>query len=98
MWTNYFKVIRIRPGRIVVSGHGLVDFSNPRLPVEFIQGLYERDFPYLQVTEQGRQDLYGLKKPVLAGKTKARKRGKTFQGAKSKARKPGKPPKGSAPK
>jgi len=61
MWKNYFKMIKLVPGRVVVPGHGTIDFSRDDLPVEIIQKLYEEDFPYLELTPEGKKEIYGIK-------------------------------------
>jgi len=62
MWKDYFKMIKLVPGRVVISGHGTVDFSRDDIPVALIKKLYENDFPYLELTPRGKEKLYGLKK------------------------------------
>jgi len=61
MWKDYFKMIKLVPGRVVVPGHGTIDFRRDDLPLKLIQQLYENDFPYLQLTPEGEQKLYGIK-------------------------------------
>ncbi len=61
MWHQYFKVKKIRPGRVVVPGHGTLDFSKSNIPVAVCQELYEKEFPYLELTELGKEKLYGVK-------------------------------------
>jgi hypothetical protein len=92
MWKDYFKMIKLVPGRVVISGHGTVDFSRDDIPVELIKELYENDFPYLELTSRGKEKLYGFKKdtpkstysdppsqnkPVQKRKRKKRSPGKT---------------------
>jgi len=60
MWTKYFKVIKVRPGRIVTSSHGELDFSRNDIPIEICKELFEADFPYLDITEEGKRELYGI--------------------------------------
>jgi len=59
MWKKYFKVIKVRPGRIVTSSHGELDFSRDNIPVEICKELFEEDFPYLEITEEGKRKFYG---------------------------------------
>ena len=61
MWKDYFKMIKLVPGRVVVPGHGTIDFARDDLPLKLVQQLYEDDFPYLQLTPEGEQKLYGIK-------------------------------------
>ncbi|MFA5817496.1 MAG: hypothetical protein WC865_17980 [Bacteroidales bacterium] len=63
-WTDYFILIKVQPGRIVTRRFGTVDFSDPSLPVEKVQALFEDDFPYLRITTQGMETLYPM--PPLA--------------------------------
>jgi hypothetical protein len=60
MWTKYFKVVKIRRGRVITPRHGEIDFSRDNIPVEICQQLYEEDFPYLEITEEGKKELYGI--------------------------------------
>jgi len=60
MWTKYFKVVKIRRGRVITPRHGEIDFSRNNIPVEICQQLYEEDFPYLEITEEGKKELYGI--------------------------------------
>jgi len=58
MWTKYFKVVGIVPGEVHVPSLGIIDFSKPGIPVEICQGLWESGFPYLEITEAGKHELY----------------------------------------
>ena len=64
IWTDYFTLIKVRPGRIVTPRFGTLDFSDPKLPVNKLQDLFEDDFPYLQITPLGMETLYPV--PPLA--------------------------------
>ena len=64
IWTDYFTLIKVLPGRIVTPRFGTLDFSDPMLPVEKLQALFEDDFPYLQITPLGMEALYPV--PPLA--------------------------------
>ena len=59
MWKRYFKVIKIVPGEVVVPGNGKMDFRKDNIPVEVCRDLFENDFPYLTLTAEGRDFLYG---------------------------------------
>ena len=63
-WTDYFTLIKVQPGRIVTPRFGTLDFSDPHLPVEKVQVLFEDDFSYLQLTPLGVETLYPI--PPLA--------------------------------
>lgn len=60
MWKQYFNLIRIHRGRIITSSHGELDFSRDDIPVKTCQELYEAGFPYLELTEEGKKELYGI--------------------------------------
>ncbi len=64
MWKKYFKVVKLVPGQVVVPGYGTIDFSKDNISVEVCQKLFESDFPYLAITEEGKNFLYG--EPVKA--------------------------------
>jgi hypothetical protein len=63
MWQKYFKFVNLVPGKVVIPRYGTIDFSRPDLPLETIQALYENDFPYLEITQQGLEELYGIEHP-----------------------------------
>lgn len=58
IWTDFFTLIKVLPGRIVSPRFGTLDFSDPQLPVERLQALFEDDFPYLKITPLGMEALY----------------------------------------
>ena len=64
MWKKYFRVVKLVPGQVVVPGYGTIDFSKDNISVEVCQKLFESDFPYLAITEEGKNFLYG--EPVKA--------------------------------
>ena len=71
MWKKYFKIIKIVPGEVVVPGYGKMDFSNDNISVEVCRELFENDFPYLAITAEGRDFLYGtpvINKPLVKTK------------------------------
>lgn len=45
---------------MVTALFGLIDFSDDNIPLEKIRALYESDFPYLQITEAGKAEIYGI--------------------------------------
>lgn len=63
IWTDYFNLIKVLPGRIVTPRLGTLDFSDPNLPVEEIRALYEDGFPYLEPTALGKEALRPLTEP-----------------------------------
>lgn len=60
MWTEYFKLKGLKPGRVITALFGEVDFARPDLPLEKVQSLYENDFPYLEPTEKALTELYNI--------------------------------------
>ncbi len=60
MWKLYFNFIKLQPGRVITTLFGLIDFSQDNIPIEKIKALYESDFPYLEITEAGKAELYGI--------------------------------------
>ena len=60
MWTDYFKLIRLKPGKVITFLCGEVDFRKDNLSLAVLKKLYESDFPYLQITELGKKELYGI--------------------------------------
>ena len=66
MWTEYFKMVKVHRGRIVTQSHGEIDFSRDNIPVETCRKLFENGFPYLELTELGKKELYRIEvKPPL---------------------------------
>ena len=60
MWKRYFKFINLKPGKVVTAQFGEIDFSADNIGIEIIQALYENGFPYLEITEEGKAELYGV--------------------------------------
>jgi hypothetical protein len=60
MWTEYFTLKGLKPGRVVTALFGEVDFARPDLPLEKVKALYESDFPYLEPTVKGLTELYNI--------------------------------------
>ena len=58
MWKRYFKFIKLKPGKVVTSQFGEIDFSADNIGIEIIQALYENGFPYLEITTEGQAELY----------------------------------------
>ena len=61
MWKQYFKFVKLKPGKVVTSQFGEIDFSADTIGIEIIKSLYENGFPYLEITEMGKAKLYGFK-------------------------------------
>jgi hypothetical protein len=47
-WTEKYKVIGVKPGKIHTRKFGIIDFSKDSIPVEKCDKLYESGFPYLE--------------------------------------------------
>ena len=62
MWQRYFRVVKLIPGRVHIKGFGILDFSRDKISTEVCLKLLESGFPYLEITEEGRNFFYG--KPV----------------------------------
>ncbi len=60
-WTEKYKVIGVKPGKVITRKFGTLDFSKDNIPVEKCDKLYESGFPYLEKIE---------KKAVTADKNK----------------------------
>lgn len=50
------------PGKVIVQGYGTLDFSRDDVPIETCKALHEADFEFLEITEEGKRELYGLGK------------------------------------
>lgn len=62
MWKRYFKFIKLKPGKVVTAQFGEIDFSADNIGIEIIRALYEDGFPYLEITDEGKAELY----PVIS--------------------------------
>lgn len=60
MWTEYFMMKGVRRGRIITPSHGELDFSQDNIPAEICLELFEKDFPYLEITPEGKKKFYGI--------------------------------------
>ena len=74
MWTRYFNFIKLRRGRVIVPIHGEIDFSADNIGIEICRELYDRGFPYLELTDKGKKELYGgINQQVNGRKLKKKK-------------------------
>ena len=55
MWTDYFRFIKFRRGRVITPSHGDIDFSRDDISVEICKELFDKGFPYLELTEFGKK-------------------------------------------
>jgi len=60
MWTDYFNFIKLCRGRVIVPVHGEIDFSRDDIPLEICKELFEKGFPYLELTELGKKELLNI--------------------------------------
>lgn len=65
MWKRYFKFIKLVPGKVVTHLFGTIDFREDNIPIETIKILFENDFPYLQITKEGKAELYGASAKIV---------------------------------
>lgn len=63
MWKKYF-IFTLAPGRVVTRQFGEIDFRKEEIDIAKLQQLFEEDFPYLKITDLGRQELYGIGLPA----------------------------------
>ena len=54
-----FKFIKLKPGKVVTTQFGEIDFNADTIGIEIIKTLYENGFPYLEITAVGKAELYG---------------------------------------
>jgi hypothetical protein len=64
MWKTYFKFVKLEPGRVVTAMFGELDFSADDIGIEIIKALYESGFPYLEITEVGKAEMYGIESTI----------------------------------
>jgi hypothetical protein len=77
MWTKYFIFIKLRRGRVIVPIHGEIDFSRDDIPIEICKELFDQGFPYLELTDEGKNELYGRgEKPPIPKQQNALKKKK----------------------
>ena len=69
MWHKYFNFIKLVPGKVVVPKHGTIDFSRDNLPLDLLKTLYEKKFPYLEITPEGKQKFYGIEPEITEEKS-----------------------------
>lgn len=72
MWRDYFKFIKLVPGKVKIQGYGTIDFSKDNLSVDLLKTLYDNKFPYLKLTELGKEKLYGIKTKKTKRKSNAK--------------------------
>jgi len=67
---------------VVTSQFGEIDFSADNIGIEIIKSLYENGFPYLEMAEVGKSEVYGIntiiEKPPINKPTKVKKSSKIF--------------------
>ena len=68
MWTEYFKMIKVHRGRIVTQSHGEIDFNRNDILMETCKELFDQGFPYLELTELGKKELYGIEEKAPLSK------------------------------
>lgn len=63
-WVNKFEVVGIKPGKVVLPGYGTLDLSDESLPMDLVQGAYDRGCPYLKlkIEKESKKDSKGTSK------------------------------------
>ena len=76
MWTDYFNFIKLRRGRVITPSHGEIDFSRDDISVEICKELFDAGFPYLELTELGKKEFFGilLNTPLPKPQTKLKRK------------------------
>jgi hypothetical protein len=67
-------MIKLRRGRVITPSHGEIDFNRDDISVETCKDLFDRGFPYLELTELGKKELYGIKPLVEPDEAKPKKK------------------------
>lgn len=58
-WGVYFNVKGLKnPGKVQNPKTGVVDLSKENLPVAKVKALYDAGCPYLELTADGKKELY----------------------------------------
>ena len=60
MWKRYFKCVKLKPDKVVTALFGEIDFSADNIGIDIIKTLYENGFPYLEITEEGKAELFRI--------------------------------------
>lgn len=60
VWQEYFQLVKLTPGRVIVQGYGEIDFSKEVSP-ELCLDICENTTGVLKITEKGMEKFYGLK-------------------------------------
>lgn len=60
VWQEYFQLVKLTPGRVIVQGYGDIDFSKEVSP-ELCLDICENTTGVLKITEKGMEKFYGLK-------------------------------------
>jgi hypothetical protein len=76
MWTKYFNFIKLRRGRVIVPVHGEIDFSRDDISIKTCKELFDGGFPYLELTELGEKELYGIEEKIKLPKQQLKKKKK----------------------
>jgi len=70
-WKKYFKVIKVEPGIVIwAKANRKIDLKNESFSPEDMLKLYEEDFPYLELTEAGKNKFFpkGTNKETMKDK------------------------------
>jgi len=70
MWQEYFRFVKLKPGKVVTALLGEIDFSSDSIPLEKIKQLYESGFPYLEIMEEGKKRFGGSDEQAIKSEKK----------------------------
>ena len=54
-WTTYYKVVGIKPGKVVIPGTGEVDLSDEKLSLDMVRRIHNKGCHFLELTEEGKK-------------------------------------------
>lgn len=52
-WKNKYKVIGVKPGKVITPKHGTIDLSREDIPLETLDQLNAEGFPYIERIHSG---------------------------------------------
>lgn len=48
MWSEKYKIVGITPGPVYINNYGTVDFSDPLLPIDLVDDIFDAGCIYLR--------------------------------------------------
>jgi hypothetical protein len=58
-WQNWFKLVKLVPGRVIVQGYGEIDFSK-EVNADLCLDICENTTGLLEITTEGMEKFYGI--------------------------------------